>query len=316
MHNINSMMYVGDKPWHGLGTKLDKVATSAEAIVAAGLDWKVEKRPLYAGFGNDEWKQLPWKFATCRMDTKQPLGVVGSIYRPLQNTEAFSFFDAIVGVKEAMYHTAGALGDGERVWILAKLPGYVRVMKDDISEKFLLLVNSHDGSKAAQMMFTPIRVVCQNTLNVALGGAEIQAKVRHTTNMGTRIDEVRETLGIINQKFTLFEEAAKQLAVTQLTKGAWTAYLQGLKLAPKSREEATTRLQNITEDVTRLFESGKGATMVSAKGTAWGAFNAVGICRLCARLGRHAEPGQQPAVRNRGDPETGGMEQRAAAGGG
>lgn len=273
--NVNSMMYVGETPWHGEGTKLDKVATSAEAMEAAGLDWKVEKRPIYAGFGPDGSKPIPWKFATCRMDTQTPLGVVGAIYRPLQNKEAFSFFDSIVGVKEAMYHTAGALGDGERVWILAKLPGYIRVKGDDVSEKFLLLVNSHDGSRAVQMMFTPIRVVCQNTLNLAVDGSELQSKIRHTTNIGERVQEVRETLGIINEKFALFEQLSQRLAVTQLTKDAWNGYLKTLKLAPSTADEATTRLKNIGEQVTTLFHTGKGATMPSAKGTAWGAFNAV-----------------------------------------
>ncbi len=275
-HNINSLMYVGEKPWHGLGKKLEKVATSAEAIVAAGLDWKVEKLPIFANLVGQSLS-IEDKFATVRMDTKQPLGVVGDIYKVLQNKEAFSFFDAVVGVKEAMYHTAGALGDGERVWILAKLPGYIRVKGDDVSEKFLLLVNTHDGTRAAQMMFTPIRVVCQNTLNIALADSSRNASIRHTTNMGTKIDQVRETLQIINARFSLFEEAAQKLAVVQLTQESFRDYLVGLKLAPKASEmdQATTRMRNIMDEVTLHFEHGKGADMSSAKGTAWGAFNAV-----------------------------------------
>jgi phage/plasmid-like protein (TIGR03299 family) len=271
-HNINSLMYVGDKPWHGLGKKLDKVATSAEAIEAAGMSWKVNKEPIFLKGVADP---IEGKWATVREDTHDVLGVVGDQYKPLQNKEAFSFFDAIVGIKEAMYHTAGALGKGERVWILAKLPGYIKVKGDDVSEKFLLLANSHDGTKAVSMMFTPIRVVCQNTLNVAIGGALLQAKVRHTTNIGQNVSAVREQLGIINQKFSFFEEAAQKLATVQLTKDAWTDYLKTLKLAAVTKEDATTRMTNITEEVSRLFETGKGAELVSAKGTAWGAFNAV-----------------------------------------
>jgi len=264
-------MYTGDKPWHGLGKKLEKVATSAEAIVAAGLDWKVSKEPIFLKNTTDP---IEGHFATTRMDDYTALGIVGNQYKVLQNKEAFSFFDAVVGVKEAMYHTAGALGYGERVWILAKLPGYIRVGGDDVSEKFLLLVNTHDGTTAARMMFTPIRVVCQNTLNVALGGTEAKASIRHTTNMGTKIEDVRKTLQIVNARFTMFEEAAQKLSVVQLTGDAFKSYLTGLKLA-SDEKDATTRMKNITEEVSRLFESGKGADMKTAKGTAWGAFNAV-----------------------------------------
>jgi len=272
--NINSMMFVGEKPWHGLGKKLEKVATSAEAIIAAGLNWVVNKTPvLYQKVGGFI-EPVADQYVVVRADNQKPLGVVGKQYKVLQNKEAFSFFDAVVGVKEAMYHTAGALGDGERVWILAKLPGYIRVGGDDVSEKFLLLVNTHDGTTAARMMFTPIRVVCQNTLNIALGGTEAKASIRHTTNMGIKIDDVRKTLQIVNARFTMFEDAAKKLAVTQLTGDAWKSYLIGLKLA-SDEDDATTRMKNITEEVSRLFESGKGADMKTAKGTAWGAFNAV-----------------------------------------
>jgi phage/plasmid-like protein (TIGR03299 family) len=269
-HNINSMMYFGDKPWHKLGKELDHAATSAEAITAAGMDWKVTKEPIFLQGATDP---IPSHFATVRSDTGKSLGIVGDQYKVLQNKEAFSFFDAVVGVKEAMYHTAGALGDGERVWILAKLPGYIQVKGDDVSEKFLLLVNSHDGTRAAQMMFTPIRVVCQNTLNIAVSESAAKASIRHTSGMGNKIDSVRETLQIVNARFTLFEQAAQKLATVQLTTDAWSDYLKALHL--KSTDKATTRMQNITNDVSRMFESGKGADMVSAKGTAWGAFNAV-----------------------------------------
>lgn len=268
---INSMMYVGEKPWHGLGKKLDNAVTSAEAIKAAGLDWKVLKEPMFLKDG----KQVKKAFATVREDNKTVLGVVGNVYQPLQNKDAFSFFDAVVGIKEAMYHTAGALGKGECVWILAKLPGIVRVVGDDITEKFLLLTNRHDGWGAATVMFTPIRVVCQNTLNIALSGNEMRASLRHTSTIGLRVEEVREQLGIIHAQFGIFEEAAKRLATVQLTRDAFTAYLKNVGLAPKDTEAATERAKKILEEVTQLFEMGKGATMPGARGTAWGAFNAV-----------------------------------------
>jgi phage/plasmid-like protein (TIGR03299 family) len=274
-HEIDTMAYVGEKPWHGLGVKMDKVMTSAEAIKAAGLDWEVKKFPVFAQLDAEKAVELPWKMATVRTDKMLPIGDVGQAYTPVQNREAFSFFDAVVGVKEAMYHTAGSLLGGERVWILAKLPGYVKTAKDDVSEKFLLLVNTHDGSRAMYMMFTPIRVVCQNTLNAAAGGSEIKAWVRHTKNVGTKMDEVRSKIGVINAKFSLFEELSRKMAVTAITAQAWKDYLQHLELAPTGKEDDTARRRATSDTLNELFEKGPGAELKSAKGTVWGAFNAV-----------------------------------------
>ena len=168
-----SMFYINEVPWHGLGTRLDQPATAQEGIAAAHLDWKVVKLPLFAGS-----KRIPVtdRFAVVRrrgdliQRTDPVLGVVSHEYTPLQNHQAFQFFDPIVGQNAAIYHTAGALGNGQRVWILAQLPGYIRVAGDDITEKYLLLSNSHDGKSSVTIKFTPVRVVCQNTLTLALNG--------------------------------------------------------------------------------------------------------------------------------------------------
>jgi len=269
--NINSMMYVGEKPWHGQGQRLENAATSAEAITAAGLDWAVSKKPLFL----EDQTKVTKAYATVREDTKQVLGVVGKVYHPLQNKSAFLFFDAVVGVKEAVYHTAGSLGQGECVWILAKLPGIIRVLGDDITEKYLLLTNRHDGFGSATVMFTPIRVVCQNTLNVAINSSDVRASLRHTPTIGLRVDEVRQQLSIIHAQFGIFEEAAKRLASIFRFKESFSNYLKNVGLIPSDTEKATTRAKKIMEEVSRLFEEGKGANMPSARGTAWGALNSV-----------------------------------------
>lgn len=269
-HNINSMFYHGEEPWHKLGKKVDHLLTSAEAIEAAGLNYTVDKQPVFLADGTE----IKDQYATVRTDTKQPLGIVGSKYTVLQNKDAFSFFDAVVSVKEAMYETAGALGLGERIWLLAKLPGYIKTVGEDITEKYLLLTNTHDGSGSVQVMLTPIRVVCQNTLNIGMSRGSNKSKIRHTFNMGMKVEEVRKTLGLINQQFTILEEATQKLAMVDLTNEALESYIKKTGLIPNG-EEMSTRAKNIMDEVSALFVNGKGADLPGAKGTAWGAFNAI-----------------------------------------
>lgn len=277
--NINSMFFVSEVPWHGLGTKLEQAATAEEAIRAAGLDWAVEKRKVFADTPAG-LKVIPDTFAVTRMDTNTTLGVVGKKYTPLQNKDAFRFFDAVVGIKEAIYETAGALGDGERIWILAKLNGVIKTTKEDITEKYLLLANGHDGTLTVQMQFTPIRVVCQNTLNGALNSSKLSAKLRHTASVGLKVEEVRETLGIVNAQYSIFEEASQKLAATKMNDKQFADFIGGLGLAPKGeRTDANARSFDRQVEVAallqQLFESGKGTELAGIRGTAWAGYNAV-----------------------------------------
>ena len=281
MDNVDKMMYVGELPWHGKGTKLQNVATSAEAITAAGLTWEVEKRQVVYSMGYDTGalsREYKGKYVVARKDNGVPLGIVGSVYTPLQNKQAFSFFDAIVGSKEAMYHTAGSLGKGERVWVLAKLPGYIKVTKDDIVDKYLLLSNSHDGSSAVEMMFTPIRVVCQNTLNMALEDASQSQHVsmRHTLSMGTKIAEVREKLGIVKYQYQIFEELSQRMVNVQMNQKAYTEYLEKIGIIVKDEEgKLSGKAETALNTLVGLYEHGKGNDLPSVKGTAWAGFNSV-----------------------------------------
>lgn len=159
-----AMMYAGEIPWHGLGTRLNEPATACEAIEAAGLNYQADLKDIQTTDGIP----IPQRKAVIRSDSRDVLGVVGTSYVPVQNHQAFGFLDAVVADGSLRYHTAGALGKGERVWMLAKLPDEIRVKNsDDITEKYLLLSNSHDGSSSLRVHFTPIRVVCANTLAIA-----------------------------------------------------------------------------------------------------------------------------------------------------
>lgn len=271
--NINTMFYTGKTPWHGLGTQVDKELTAADAIQAAGLNWTVSKEPIY--FQNkaaQSWRKIPDQFATVRQDTMQALGVVGSVYKPLQNKDAFSFADSLIQEKAAVYHTAGALGSGEKIWVLAKLDGVCRIKGEDVVEKYLLLSNSHDGSSGVRICLTPIRVVCQNTLNQAITSADKIFKIRHTGSMGAKVGDARAALGMTNVFFEEFEKNAQALASKQVNGQLFNTYLESLGFDPESEGG---RVKGQVETLTRLYESGQGQNMAGAHGTAWGAYNAV-----------------------------------------
>jgi len=169
-HNIEikdgqaCMFYAGETPWHRLGTQVEKEVTAAAAIRLAGLDWKVEKRPMYiAGQARVDGipvlgPEIPDKFAVVRTEDNHVLGVVGSAYECIQNAEAFGFLDGLVGEGLAMFHTAGSLFGGRKVFVACKLPESINVGPDRV-DKYLLLATGHDGNTLMQVKWTPIRVV-------------------------------------------------------------------------------------------------------------------------------------------------------------
>src|ERR1022692_1339805 len=152
-------------------------------------------------------------------------GTVSTGYTPLQNRDAFRFFDPIVGEGAAIYHTAGALGDGERVWMLAKLPDDIQVAVGDISNKYLLLSNSHDGRSSVQIKFTPVRVVCNNTLVQALGSGET-IRVSHTSDLRNRLDIARQNLRLINTRYTSIESTFRDMVRVKMDDTRLAAYLK------------------------------------------------------------------------------------------
>ena len=219
-HNLNfnertgrySFFSVQEKAWHGLGQIVTDYPTSAEAIKHAGLDYEVTKSPLYTKasniinptenleIGNNE-VNVPNYFATIRTDNNTVLGVVGKDYHIVQNREAFSFFDSIVGGTDGiLYETAGALGNGERIFITAKLPDYIRVGNgDDVTEKYIFLTTSHDGSGSITAAFTPVRIVCQNTLNASLRNMSNVVRIRHTSGAKQRLENAHKVMGLANE---------------------------------------------------------------------------------------------------------------------
>lgn len=275
-----AMFYVDEVPWHGLGTPLNGPATSAEAIKAARLDWTVSKQQLFIQQGQTH-VAVQDRYAVMRPPQGNEkndvvLGVVGKEYTPLQNSEAFAFFDHIVGKGAAIYHTAGVLGQGERVWMLAKLPGTIQVIGDDITDKYLLLANSHDGSSAVQVKFTPIRVVCNNTLTLALRQGD-SIRIPHTKDVRIMLQRAEQTLGIINRCYNDVSEVFKAMAKHKLNVERVQKYMTLIFPTPRDQadEYGYKRALSNRAFAERLFDHGVGNKMRGVSGTLWAAYNGV-----------------------------------------
>lgn len=298
-HNISfneqtgqhSFFSVKEKAWHGLGQIVQDYPTSKEAIQFAGLGYTVEKRPLFTYDSNNHlWNneeaipdiEVPNYYATVRADTEEVLGVVGNDYNVVQNADAFSFFDAIVGGDGIQYETAGALGKGERIFITAKLPGYIRVGQDDCIEKYLFLTTSHDGSSGIIAAFTPVRIVCQNTLNAALRSSANTIKIRHTAGAEDRLKEAHKVMGITNRLAdelgAVFNGWAKvritDKEVMQLIRMAMAPSREVMK-AIKDGTELSTAFSNICDNAFMYAMSCPTQQTETTKGTLFGAYNAI-----------------------------------------
>ena len=186
--NVETMFYTREKPWHGLGTRVEEAPNSKEALILAGLNWNVYQSPIWT---ENETMIHGYK-ANIRDVDEKVLGVVTDRYKVIQNSEAFSFTDDLLG-DGVTYETAGSLQDGKRTWILAKMPQRFIIAGDEITP-YLVFMNSHDGSGAVKVAMTPIRVVCQNTLNLALRDAKRSWSTHHTGNIETKMQQARQTL--------------------------------------------------------------------------------------------------------------------------
>jgi len=279
--NRHAMVSLREKPWHGLGKVVNEAMTSHDAIKLAGLDYEVKLGKLYSTIIN-----VPNYFATYRKDTNDYFGVVGSRYEIVQNREAFSFFDEIVGKKEAMFETAGALGKGETIFITAKLPHYIKVGGKDIIEKYLLFTSTHDGSGSIKAMLTPIWVVCNNTLNQALRNNTNRITLKHTFNVHDRLREGAKLMGLVNVHSENFQHCLNYLStceitVEQVNKFVNELYLSYTELALLNRangrieivDEISSRKKNIINDVLVSIDDGIGQNIF--RGSAYWLYNGI-----------------------------------------
>ena len=302
-HNLNfneqtgqhSFFSVKEKAWHGLGQIIRDYPTSGEAIKHAGLDYTVEKRKLFT-FDNENQNgdpdneiiipeiEVPGYFATMRTDTEQVLGLVGKDYEIVQNIDAFSFFDSIVRGDGIQYETAGALGKGEKIFITAKLPGYIKVGREDLIEQYLFLTTSHDGYGSITAAFTPVRVVCQNTLNAALRNHSNSIKIRHTANAKERLEQAHKVMGISNQLSVQLETIFNRWTQVRVTDPELQRLIQ-LAMVPNKEvleriekselDELSTCFNNMCNTVFDYAMSSPTQQTDTTKGTLFGAYNSV-----------------------------------------
>ena len=289
-HNLNfneklgrhSFFSVKEKAWHKLGLTLDNCPTSTEAIKLAGLDYEVNKTPVFATPEGYSTAPIVDKFATFRKDTGAVFGVVSDRYEIVQNADAFTFFDEIVGQGSAIYETAGCLGQGEVIFITAKLPDFIRVGNDDLIEKYLFLTSSHDGSGSIQVAFTPVRIVCNNTLNAALNNSFNKITIRHSKQAKVKLAEAHKVMGITHKVSEELEQIFNKMAKVTITDIALKEFIKK-SLAPskealtkiEANEELSTRFNNIVDNCFNYGLSHQTQLMQSTEGTVFGAYNAV-----------------------------------------
>jgi phage/plasmid-like protein (TIGR03299 family) len=276
------MFSVRVTPWHGLGAVLERPPASVgEAIDASGLGWSVAKEPvaIHRGGTPPEWARpaseaIPGYFATVRQDTSEVLGIVGERYRIVQNDEAFAFVDQLLG-SSIHFETAGSLHGGRRVWVLATLPEHVEVGGDAV-RPYVLLMNSHDGSTAVIAATTPVRVVCQNTLNWGLQNARQKFSIRHTEAVTQRVHEARRVLELSVDYYEQFKRFGDELASERCTERQLRGVLD--ELYPNGTGDSvsgrTRRSRQQTKDrIAELFL--RGDTQGNAPGSKWAAVNAI-----------------------------------------
>ena len=270
-HSVESMFYVKETPWHGLGERLEEAPTISEAIEQSGLDWEVGLKNLVTVDGDSVTHK-----ATYRKDTNNILGVVGPRYVPLQNKEAFDWFQPFIDNGEASLNTGGSLHSGEKVWVLAKLNrDNSQITKNDEVEKFILLSNSHNGTTAIRVGYTPIRVVCANTLAFATQHKSSNLmRIRHTRNTGKHLENIRDIMNNIDAEFESTADQYRFLASRSYNTVSLKKYIKTVMgVADKPEEDIKTRTRTLLDKVLELSENTRNS-MPGVGGTWWGAYNA------------------------------------------
>lgn len=295
-HNIDftrgkaAMFSRKELPWHGLGTILDQeIVTLEQALIASQLDFTVEKKraAVITNAEAGEYIESEDYFATIRTDTNTILGIVGKDYTVVQNAQCFSFLDDLIVGCEATFETAGALGNGNKIFITAKVPSYLRLGNgDDIVEKYLFITNTHDGSGKVIVGFTPVRIVCNNTLTAALRGCRNKVFIKHTTSVHEKMDVAHMIMQTQNTYYDKLQEVFDALAGVNINDSEIRKNmckiilsedenfkLEKINFEYKSANFISTKKSNILDDILNTIEGGVGQEL--HRGTALWFINGV-----------------------------------------
>lgn len=265
-HEVETM-FSGNRqvPWHGLGEIVEGTLCSAEAIEKAGLNWTVESKPIYTEGGI----VIPNHKANVRDTDNKVLGIVSDRYQIVQNKDAFDFTDSLIG-EGCQYETAGSLMGGKKIFLLAKMPEK-KILEEDF-DPYLCFTNSHDGYGAIKAIMTPVRVVCQNTLSLALSKATRSWSTKHIGNLESKLAEARHTLQLANEYMDELAVAADKLAHTKITDEEVEKILS--ELFPINEEDSDRRKHNIQEVKNQFMVCMFAPDILKYKNTAYGMVNA------------------------------------------
>lgn len=289
--------------------------TAEEVIIKAGLDWEVAKCPLVAKMpfdgvidmtstpvdeafvrGHELFRDCPNAYATYRTDKNIPLGIVKEKYTEVQNIDAFNFFNSAIGKDKAIWQTAGFFGNGERIFVSAKLPSSIYVNGQDPVDNYLVFTTSHDGSSGVKILLTPIRVICENTLNAAIRSSQNYVSFRHTASVHQNIDTAKEILGICEEKISFLSEQYEAMSKVKMSDKEVNEYFIDLILTDKEKQnvidtghsfesliaknwkaiddsQVSMKKINVLHNMREYYEVGPGQQQYL--GTGWGAYNAV-----------------------------------------
>lgn len=259
-HEVESLMYVREKPWHGLGTIVEEAPTSKDAIRLAQLDWTVQPKPIYT----EDNILIPNHKANIRDIDNKVLGIVTDRYKIVQNSEAFDFTDSLIG-EDCRYETAGSLCGGKKIFLLARMPE--RKILDEAFDPYICFTNTHDGTGAIRAIMTPIRVVCANTLSLALSNAKRMWSTRHVGDLESKLAEARHTLQLANDYMDGFEVVADQLAHTKVTDEDVVKFLDDL--FPVDENDSDRKKRNVSDAKEQFMICMLAPDILKYKGTAY-----------------------------------------------
>jgi phage/plasmid-like protein (TIGR03299 family) len=281
-HQVETMAYAGEVPWHGLGKQVLPDLSPEQMLYEAGLDWSVEKVPAFAEVNGE--KVAVGKSALVRSSDSKVLDVVGDDWNPVQNAEAFGFFADFVSEGNMEMHTAGSLKGGQMVWALAKVKDEsFELFGNDRVDSYLLFSNPHMYGKSIDVRFTPIRVVCNNTLTLSLGtSSKNSVKVSHRTQFDA--EQVKETMGIASSKLNQYKEMSQFIASKRFTEDSKIEYLE--KLFPVLGEAKRKQRSKGAQGVLDILDTQPGAEY--GEGTFWQLFNGV-TYYVDHEMGRNAD---------------------------